>query len=58
MKVIKLSFTFYFQFKLHEYDSLNLSGTYCHKTSNRPPSCITTQRPTIYITTFTFNKAH
>ena len=29
-----------------------LSGTYCHKTGTRPPSCITPQEPTIYVTSF------
>ena len=24
------------------------SGTYCHKTITRPPSCVTPQQPTIY----------
>ena len=28
--------------------ALYLSGTYCHKTGTKPPSCQTPQQPTIY----------
>ena len=28
---------------------LYLSGTYCHKTSTRPPSCVTPWQPTLYM---------
>ena len=31
-----------------------LSGTYCHKTSTRPPSCATPQQPTIYLSGWVF----
>ena len=27
--------------------AINHSGTYCHKTGTRPPSCITPRQPTI-----------
>ena len=39
-----------------DLQTLYLSGTYCHKTSNRPPSCVTPQQPTIY--TSNFNSTH
>ena len=26
-----------------------ISGTYCHKTGTRPPNCVTTRQPTIYL---------
>ena len=32
--------------------ALYLSGTYCHKTGTRPPSCATPPQPTIYLIMF------
>ena len=34
--------------------ALYLSGTYCHKTSTRPPNCVTPRQPTIYVTKFPY----
>ena len=31
-----------------DLQALNLSGTYCHKTDARPPSCAKPRQPTIY----------
>ena len=31
-----------------DLQALSLSGTYCHKTSTRPPSCAKPWQPTIY----------
>ena len=34
--------------------ALYLSGTYCHKTGTRPPSCVTPWQPTIYYYIFKY----
>ena len=32
-----------------DLQALHFSGTYCHKTGTRPPSCQTPRQPTIYV---------
>ena len=35
-----------------DLQALYLSGTFCHKTGTRPPSCTMPQERTIYVTSF------